>query len=405
MAQTNTTATLDGLFKAVYGESYVNLVPDNAILTKMVKFKEAERIGKSYQVPVLLAQEQGVTYLAAGDGVQTLNDSVAGVMKNCEVDGAQIILRGQIDYEAAAKASSSKVAFKNGTELLIENLIESGAKRLELAMLYGRSGIGTVSSLASQVITIQTSAFAAGIWSGLEGAVIDVYQGSSGTIRQAGLVIASVDVDARTVTVTGTTTGIVNNDTIFFKGARGKECYGIDAIVTNTGSMFGIDASTFNLWKGSSYSAGSAALTMAKVLAAASKAVARGLNEEAVVLVNPLTWANLNSDQAALRKYDDSYKSSQSENGFEAITYHAQNGSIKVISHPMVKEGEAFLFPPKRLKRVGATDLSFKTPGRQDEIFLHLQDKNAYELRLYANQAIFSEAPSRMVKITGIVNS
>jgi hypothetical protein len=75
------------------------------------------------------------------------------------------------------------------------------------------------------------------------------------------------------------------------------------------------------------------------------------------------------------------------------------------MSHAMVKEGEGFIFPKKRLKRVGAADLSFKTPGRADEIFLHLPDKNAYELRIYGNQALFCEAPAKCVKLTGITNS
>ncbi|CAB4199959.1 hypothetical protein UFOVP1351_17 [uncultured Caudovirales phage] len=404
MAIANTTATLDGFFKTVYGEKHIDAVPENLFLVKEVDFRETERIGRKFSVPVILSREHGVTYLASGDGVQTLNDSIAAVSKNVEVDGSQIILRGQIDYEAAAKASSSKAAFQSTTELLVQNLLESASNRLEMMFLYGGSGLGTVSSLASQVITLTTASWAVGIWAGMEGAVIDVYT-SGGSVRQAGLTIASVDVDNRALTVTGTTTGIVSTDVIYFKGAKGKECSGLDAIITNTGTMFGIDASAYTLWKAQSYSCGSAALTMAKVLSATAKAVGRGLREDVVCLVNPLTWQNLNANEAALRGYDKSYSSNKSENGFEAITYHGQNGKIEVISHSMVKEGEGFIFPKKRLKRVGAQDLSFKTPGREGEIFLHLPDKNAYELRIYGNQALFCEAPAKCVKLTGIVNT
>lgn len=403
MAIANTTTTLDGNFKAVYGDSIVNLQPDNAILSKMIKFKESERIGKSYQVPVILSSEHGCTYLAAGDGVTTLNDSIAATLKNATVDGSQIILRGQIDYEAASKAAASKAAFKNGTELMVENLVESASRRLEAMFLYGGTNLGTVSGLASQVITVTTATFAAGLWAGMEGAVIDVYQ-AGGTVRQAGLVISSMDLDARTITVTGTTTGIVSTDVIFYKGAKGKECLGLDAIVTNTGTQFGIDAAAFSLWKASTFAAGSAALTQAKVNSAVQKAVAKGgLNEDVVVLVNPLTWGNLNTDQSALRQYTSA--DSTAKNGFEAIEYRGMNGKMSVVAHPMVKEGEAFVFPPKRLKRVGSQELSFQTPGRAGEIFLHIPDKNAYEMRIYGNQALFCESPAKCVKITGIVNS
>lgn len=417
MAQTNTTATLDGNFKAVYGDSVVNLQPESAILSKMVKFKESERIGKSYQVPVILSSEHGCTYLAAGDGVTTLNDSIAAVLKNAEVQGAQIVLRGQIDYEAASKAASSKQAFKNSTELMVENLVESAARRLEAMFLYGGSGIGvadtSVNSTATKtVITMTTASFAAGLWAGMEGAQLDLYNGGSKLNTTQALVIDSVDLDLRKVTVTGAAADITAVDTqlssgdatFFFRGAKSKECSGLDAIITNSSTMFGIDASAYALWKGSSYSAGSAALTMAKVLSAVQKAVAKGgLNEEVVVLVNPLSWGNLNSDQAGLRQYVTS--DSVAKNGFESIEYRGMNGKISVVAHPMVKEGEAFIFPPKRMKRVGSQELSFQTPGRAGEIFLHIPDKNAYEMRIYGNQSLFCEAPAKTVKITGIVNS
>jgi hypothetical protein len=403
MAQTNTITTLDGFFKTVYGDKHIDAVPENLFLVKNIDFREAERIGRKFSVPVILSREHGVTYLASGDGVQTLNDSIAAVSKNVEVDGSQIILRGQIDYEAAAKASSSKAAFMNTTELLVQNLLESASNRLEIMFMYGGTGLATVSSLASQVITITAASWAVGIWAGMEGAVIDVYT-SAGAVRQAGLVISSVDVDNRTLTVTGTTTGIVATDVIYFKGAKGKECLGLDSLLSNTGTQFGIDAAAYSLWKPNTYAVGGA-LTMAKVLSATAKAVGRGLREDVVCLVSPATWQNLNSADAALRSYDKSYSSSKAENGFEAITYHGQNGRIDVMSHAMVKEGEGFIFPKKRLKRVGAADLSFKTPGRADEIFLHLPDKNAYELRIYGNQALFCEAPAKCVKLTGITNS
>lgn len=403
MAQANTISTLDGFFKTVYGDSHIDAVPENLYLVKNIDFRETEKIGRKFSVPVILSREHGVTYLASGDGVTTLNDSIAAVSKNVEVDGSQIIMRGQIDYEAAAKASTTKAAFMNTTELLVQNLLESASNRLEIMFMYGGSGLGTVSSLSSQEITLTAASWAVGIWAGMEGAVIDVYT-SAGAVRQAGLVIASVDVDNRKLTVTGTTTGIVSTDVIYFKGAKGKECSGLDAILSNTGSMFGIDAAAYSLWKPNTYAVGGA-LTMAKILSAVAKAVGRGLREDVDVLVSPVTWQALNSDQAALRKYDSSYSSSKSENGFEAIVYHGQNGKINVLSHAMVKEGEGFIFPKKRVKRVGAQDLSFKTPGRKDEIFLHIPDKNAYELRIYGNQALFCEAPAKCVKLTGITNS
>lgn len=405
MAQVNTISTLNGLFKTVYADEIKKLQPENTVLQNIVKFRESEKLGKSFSVPVILSSEQGVTYSAAGDGAVSLNASVSATMKEALIDGANIFLRGQIEQEAISKAAvKGERAFQNATQLMVENLMDSAARRLEIAMMYGQSGLATVASLSGQVITITTGQFASGIWAGMEGATIDVYT-SGGSVRQAGLVISSVDLDNRAITVTGTTTGIVSTDKIYFKGSYGKEMVGLDKIITNTGSLFGIDASAYALWAGSTYSAGSAALTMAKVLSAVSKAVAKGglMNEDVVCLVNPLTWSNLNSDQAALRQYVD--KDSKAQNGFEAIEYRGQSGKISVISSNIVKEGEAFIFPPKRLKRVGSQEFSFSPPGHDGSYLFPVPDMNAYELRLFANQSLFCETPAKCVKITGIVNS
>lgn len=404
MAQTNSPSTLDGLFKQIYGEKGpINLLPDAAIMQDLVPFEKAEKTGKSYNVPVVLSGEQGFSY---GDGEETitLNTEVAATLKNVTVDGAQIVGQASLNYAAAAKAVTSKEAFMSSAHLVVQNLYESASLRLEASLLYGRSGIGTVSSLSSQDIVLTAASWADALWMGKENAIIDVYT-SAGSVRQSGLVVTAINPTTYTLTVSGTTTGIVSTDVVYLKGAYGKECYGLDAIITNNTSMFGIDASAYSLWKGVTYTAGSAALTMSKILSAAALAVAKGgLKGKAVCLVHPASFNNLNANESALRQYisDDS----KAKNGFDGIEYKYQGGTIVVQSHPMVKRGEAFIFNPKDLKRVGAQDISSQTPGKpEEELFIQSQTISAYLLRVYSHQAIFSMRPAAMVKITGIVPS
>lgn len=400
MAQHNTVATLDGLYKKVYGpKGPIELIPDNSILQQLIPFSKAERTGHSFNVPVVLSSEHGFSYGLADETI-TLNDAVAATLKEVQVKGSQIVGQASLNYDAAARSAASEAAFMNGAHLVVKNLMFGASKRLEASLLYGTKGIGTVASLSSQDIVLTAASFADGLWMGMENAVIDVYT-AAGAVRQANLIVVSVDPDTYTVTVSGTTTGIISTDLIFMKGSFGKECAGIDAITTNTSSLFGIDASTFSLWKGSTFAAGGAALTMAKVLSAVSKAVSKGgLNDECVVLVHPSSWNNLNSDQAALRRYADE---KEATNGFGEITYRGANGKIRVIAHPMVKRGEAFVVPVKEMKRIGAQDISSETPGKQGEIFLQSATLSAYVLRVYSNQAIVCMKPAQMVKITGIV--
>lgn len=421
---TTTPAQLTGLFKEAYAPNIMNLVPEVAKIIKMVPFIERDKEeGNKYHQPVIVSNEHGFTYAAAQAGAFALNSSISLNMQDAQVEGSQILLRSALSYDAAAKASNSKKAFVKATELLVENMMESSAKRLEISCIYGRKGLGTAASSAnasatSTVITMTTSKWATGIWSGSETAELQFYI-SNTTLVSSGadsiFTISAVNANARTITVTGTATGITaldadiaaNPDDVdfYFRGSFGVEMNGLDAIITNTGTLFNISATTYNLWAGNTFSAGSTSLTMGKILVAVSKAVQRGLNEKVTALLNPDTWANVNSDLAALRQYDGSYRRERAENGVENITFYHQNGAIELVSHNCIKEGEALIFPPKKVRRLGAQDISFKTPGREDEIFLHLPNNAGFELRTYTDQAIFIETPARTVKITDIVNA
>lgn len=429
MAQQNTTATLDGLFKVVYGEGPIDAVPEIAILQKEIKFQSTERIGKSYNFPVILSSEAGVTYLAAGAGVQALNASIAAQLKEASVDANQIIIRGQMDYEAAAKAASGKAAFKNASELLVENLMETGSRRLEMAFLYGQSvaGLGVSASSAnvnstSTVITFTAATWAPGLWAGVENAIVEFWKVLDNSLISSGVnsvfTVGSIDFAAKKVKFVGTAPGITALDLattagvyVCWKGAKTAptvwvEPVGIDKIITNTGPLFGIDASTYALWSGSSYAIGGTAVTVAKLLNGVGLAVSKGgLMEEASILLSPVTYMNLAGTMTDLRRQNGGQKETTGIGGFESITLMGPNGKLNLVVHPMVKEGEAFCVPFKRFKRIGSQEFSFETPGRKGELFLHVPDMNAYELRLYGAQAIICTTPAKCLKFTGIVNA
>lgn len=403
MAQVNTVATLDGMYKKVYAEKGpIEALPEFSILQDLVPFSTAKRTGKSYNVPIVLADEHGFSYGSADETI-TLNTEIAATLKEISVDGAQIVGQASLNYDAASRSQGSEQAFLDCAHLVIQNLMNSHSKKLEASLLYGRSGIGTVSSLSSQDIILTAASWSDGLMMNLINAKIDVYT-SGGSLRQGDLVVTAVNPDTYTLTVTGTTTGIVSTDVVYFDGSYGKECYGLNYIATNTGSLFGIDASVYPAWKAQSYACGSAALTMAKVLSGASLAVSRGgLSEESVLLVHPTSFNNLNTDQAALTVH--SGEKSSAKNGFDELVFRGVSGRIMVKPHPAVKRGDAFLFSPKNLRRVGSQDISNERPGSDGKIFFDSQTLSAQIIRSYSNQAIFAEKPAQIVKFTSIVPS
>ena len=417
---------LDGLFKTVYGKDIENLMPECSVMVKAIKFSEEEKIGKRFNQPVALTYEHGYTYAAPGAGAFSLRQPISMKMQEAEVDGYQGLLRAQMDYETAAKAVSGKEkAFRKATVLQVENMMESGTKRVELDLLYGQTGIGVADSSVNAsstqtVIQLTTASWASGIWSGMENCALQFWKQSDGTLVSSSsdsiFTVDTVDVDNRKITVTGTATGISALDTalglgdcdIYFDTARASasswnQMAGLDKIITNSGSLFEISASTYNLWKGNSHAVGGA-LTLGKILAGLSKPIARGLNEMVTVYLNDRTWANVASDQAALRKYDASYDSEKAKNGSRSITFYGQNGEIELKPYNCIKEGEAYAVPLKRLKRIGSQDISFNSLGEEGRIFRELPDNAGFEYRLYTNQSLFCTTPARLLKYTGIVN-
>ena len=401
----NNLTTLNGLFKEVYANKLENLIPDGVKLLNMIPFvSRAHQEGNLYHQPVVLGLEHGVTYSTGGDAF-TLNSAIAGQIKDAQVQGAQLVLRSILSYTAAARSvGGGQKAFEDATKFLVGNMLRSVARKLEMELFYGQSGIGLVASVVGSEIFIQTSEWAPGIWAGSEQMPIDIRTGLSGSSRGIAN-IQSVDMTGQGVVVDTVPAGTTAGDNVYVSGSFGNEFAGVYTILTNTGTLFNINAATYSLWNGNQYACGGTALSFTKIQSAVSRAVEKGLDSEVMVLVNPRGWANLLSDQAALRKYDSSYSKSEFDNGAESIKFYGQNGVIEIQPSIFVKQGYAFILCKDEWIRVGSTDITFKRPGQGEEFFRDLETAAGYELRAFTDQAVFCSAPGKQVLMTGIVNT
>lgn len=419
-----TSQTLTGFFKDLYGEQ-VKVIPEIAKFQKDIKFVEASKqAGGEFVNNVILTQEHGVSYLAANAGLSGLNDRVPMVTGKASVLGSNMLIRSGISYEDAERASGDKKAFASLVPMIIENMTESLSKRLEISLIYGQSDLGqfaaATKSGTTSVLTAKTGEWS-GIWAGAEQARVAVDVG--GTVYGPFKVTAvdftnkritldeTSDVNGADGALTGDIDDIDNEGTVsvYFYGSIVKadgtfrDMIGLDKILTTAGSLFGINNSTYALWKGNAVSV-TGRLTFAKLLSALNVPVMKGLQEKIKVYVPVETWQNLNSDQAALRRYDGSYSKDKADMGHKSIVFYGQSGEVEIVAHPFLKESEAFAIPVEKYRRVGATDITFKTPGKGDDIFHHLENNFGYELRAFCNQALFPRLVSTSVKIYGFTN-
>lgn len=401
-----TVGTLNGFFKETYADKLAELIPDGVKLLNKIKFMSKDKQpGNLYHQPIILGLEHGVTFAGSDEDAFNLQAPVAGQVKDAQVKGSPAVLRSLLGYVAASRAAlGGQKAFMDATKYLVANMLRSMAKKLEIEMLYGDVGYAKPKAYAGgTAVAIQDAEWAPGIWAGAEGMPIEI-RDSAGSLK-ASVKVISVDMDAKSITVDAAVPALLTSDVIWHKGAYGNEFKGIHAILTNTGTIFNINASVYNLFRGNEYSAGSAALSFTKLGQAATRAVEKGQEGTLLALVNPRGWQNMLTDQAALRKYDQSYSPAKMENGSKSLKFHSQNGEIEIEPSLYVKEGYAYLLNVEDWMRVGSTDITFKRPGQGEEFFRDLENSAAYELRLYTDQALFCQAPGRNTLIKDIVNS
>jgi len=506
-----TTTDLNGLFKEVYASDLINLIPDESLLVKAIKFQGREHLlGLTYNQPVIVRSEQGFTYSRPDNGAFAIQVPSSMKTRNASVGAYQIIENSGISYEAVSRSNNAN-SFKEATALVMQDAMESFGRRIEIGLLYGQSvdglgrigtsktaggaatvtittagtgytngaytsvplttvsgagsgalanvtvaggvvtvvtipvasqgagyGVGdTVTFAASSVGGTVTTAFlgtvattvlavpatsgvtfapgqwSAGLWTPLEGAQVDIYNTAGTVLNTVGpLTVSAINVISKSILLQGAAgdltainaTGAGGVIRFYTAGTNGAdEAVGLDKIITNTGTLFGIDASVYSLWQGNVFPVGGA-LTLAKIQEGVAIASQRGLSEDVSLFVNPNVWQDLSSEQVAFRMFDSSYSTKKAENGFEALQFYSQNGKITVYAHKYVKEGEAFLLPTDRAVRIGSTEISFNIPGTDNgQVFIQNPTTAGFTFRLYSAQSLLVEKPATTVKFTGIV--
>lgn len=405
------------IFKQVYSKEFIdNLMVDVAILQRMVNFDQENRLGLTYQQAVLLTAESGCTYVK-NDAYTSLNQGNAAVDKQASVAGCSIYFNGLLTRKAIAASQTSKAAFKRATALKVTSLLEAGKERLEWELLYGSdprglgiiSGSPVVSPSTRAVITLASPSYSPGLWSGKTGTQIDVYDSGGTKINTVGpltVVTANVATSVRTVTVDGAAADIAalaTGQILWFLSQRGQSCVGLQQIAaTTTGTLFGIDVTTYDLFKGNTYAVGGT-FTYDKAMAGISGAVARGLTGDATLFLSTATWKTLAAEVKNLQQFIDGSQQKKAVLGpeNEAIRISYQRGVVKVMSHPLVRIEDGLLFQDDVLSRIGSTDWTFDEQ-ESGEMFFTVPNTNYRGIILMSDQALFCARPARTLWFSGI---
>lgn len=402
-----TLSSMNGFHKDRRAEKLEKLVPKDFHLVHDIPFKKGKKLGRNYLQPVFMTYPHGVTF-SASDAMPALNAAVAAETKEASIGSYQVIARERISYDAADRAASDEEAYENETQFLMEALRLSHLSKLEAVMFYGghANGLGTIatSGVSGNVCTITTAEWAGGIWAGAENMRIDAY---NSTTYVKTVSVTSVDLDSLTVTVSNAT-GLTDGYAFFYEGSYGNTMTGIHQIITNSSSLFGINASTYNLWKGVTQTASSTTLKLLPLMQAGAKARIKGMRGSVKAYVNAFSFVDLVDEiEAARTDGNGQVKGAKYERGGDSMKIHSANGSMEIVVSDFVKRGLAFgLIQDDSWQRIGSSDLTFRYPGtKSEETFIHLQEHSGYEFRSWSNFSAFCSKPGANFVINNIVNS
>lgn len=427
------TADVVNLFKKVYGE-LVNLLPEDYRYQQAIPFSQNQKTGAEYVECVVLTNETGWSILGSEGGNNELNPAIAGAVQQTFVKPYETVLASLVPWSVISRsAGGNETAFYSATKHIVKNNLKSHGKLLEILRIYGQSAaaLGYISyatstyrgvafvngggvlngvtftggvNIANKQLLFAPGNFAAGIWVGTEGAKVQQIDNTGAVVAEGKLVTVDplfgyITVDFTPIPATSTT-----SHRICFEGqAEAKDAPGIVNILSATGTLFGISTSKFSLWKGNVYPCNGTKLTLAHVQTAIGQAVGRGALDGDIDLdVNPRTWATLLTDQAALRRYDSSYKNSEMENGAEALTYYSQSGMIRIRSNRFLMEGIAIGLHLEDWSRSGSAEISFTVPGSSQELIFPLHNSTNWAFRSYSDQYVFCHAPAKSILFNGI---
>ena len=415
------TSAIQPLLTVRYGE-FMNPLPSVDTIAAFAPFVPPKsREGRSYNFPVRLGLPHGVTF----DDTKTafsLGAVVAATTSEATLSGASVVVRDNVAYSdvfatqnGISNGGGAGGAYFEAFDYCTTGLMQSGELYREAQLIYGpgpsstaAANIGIVNASvsganvgATQVVNITRETWAPGLWPNLIGATVDVYQTDATTVRIAGCTVTAMDESQNRLSLfkSGSSVTVAANDILLLRSNIDVSCYGLQSICANTGTLFGISASTYPQWKVASYSAGDLPLDRRGILQLCARQVGRGHKGGGTLYVSGTCVADLIDEAAELHRDNDAPDTIV--HGATGVTYKTPIGPVEVKVHPYFKQGIGMLLPKGKVKRTGSTDLTFNN-GKNEWFYMELPDNAGSQLRIFTEQAVVIESPWHAVYLTDI---
>lgn len=241
-----TMAALEPLLKEVYEGSLNSQLNDETTAYSRLNstgkgVKDEPYGGKYVQFAIHTGRNQGI---GARNELEALPD--AGKQKttygrtNLKYQYAGIEITGQI----FAMATKSYQTFADAVDLEINRIKDDLSKdRNRQYFGNGNGRVATVVSVLGQVITVDSLQHVQ------DDEILDVVIPATGVSHGTKVVVTAIDDAAKTVTVSGTLSGVVAGDILVRTGSWNREWTGLDAIISASSTLYGINPATERTWR------------------------------------------------------------------------------------------------------------------------------------------------------------
>ncbi len=314
--------------------------------------------------------------------------------------------RIEISDKAIRASQNSAGSFVNLLNAEMEGLIKASTFNFGRMLFGDGTGIlATISTNDTSSVTVDTTRNL------IEGMVVDIVNKADGTVNAvAGRRITSIDRANKKVTLSGSTltseafkpsTSQTNTYALCVQGSYGKEITGLGAIFKSSGSLYGLNRSTYN-WMVPYISNIAGESTMTAISDVTMQKAIDELDEVAGSKVDFIVCSA--GVKRNYQEYLNSYRSNVDvmdlAGGYKAISY---NG-IPLVSDKFVKPNTMYLLNTKEFNLHQLCDWQW-LEGEDGRVIKQIQGKPTYSATLVKYADIICDHPAGQAMIEGIKES
>lgn len=351
---TTTMTTVDGLLKEVYEDKLRDQLQSQIKTLKRIE-RSSEGVthevgGKYVAFPIRVKRNHGI-------GARNENEPLPVAQTQTYVQ-ARVQLKYlygalQLTGQVFELAERDPQAFASALDQEVNGLRE-GLKKDGNRQVYGtNTGVLAVAVSGSTTTLVNANA---GALQYLEvGMVVDVIDSDGSTVNSSDAVIESIDLSTGTVTFEDTVTTVAVNDFLVRADSLGKEITGFSQIVSDSGTVYNVNPSTYPVWTGNVDSSGGA-LSEGKMIELVDTINSRGGGQPTVAF----TSKGVRRAYFKLLQQQRQYTNTQKfDGGFTGLAFTTDDGDIPIVSDFDCQPGRLYFVNEKEIKLYEAADWSF----------------------------------------------